>query len=114
MTKVIYTGTADFQEFSKADFEKAGVEDQNKVRFAKGEPTEVSDSAAEALLATKEDESIFFDHSFEAADDDEGGDSDTESTTSRARKKAAARSAASASDAGTGSTGAGTSTGGGV
>lgn len=66
--KVKYTGTSDFQEFSKADFEKAGVEDQGKVRFAKDEPKDISESAAEALLSK---DGVFGDYSFEEADEDD-------------------------------------------
>lgn len=65
--KVQYTGNADFQEFSAADFKKAEVDDQHKVRFAKGEPTEVSDAAGEALIS---EEGIFGQHSFEKVEDE--------------------------------------------
>lgn len=67
-TKVVYTGTADFQEFSAADFQKADIEDQKKVVFAKGEAVEVSDAAAEALTSN---EGIFGGHSFELEKTDE-------------------------------------------
>lgn len=65
MTKVIYTGTSDFQTFDANDFKKANVEDQEKVTFAKDEPTEVSDSAAKALTS---EEGIFGLHQFKLED----------------------------------------------
>ena len=70
MTQVKYTGTSDFQIFSKADFEKAGVNDQNKVTFARGEPQEVSEAAAKALTSTDSEESIFHDFSFVEVDEE--------------------------------------------
>jgi hypothetical protein len=89
MTNVTYTGTADFQEFSAADFKKAGVEDQNKVRFANGESTEVSESAAEALTA---EDGLFGGHSFELSQEDDESNEGT-----KAEKKAAAKKSASSS-----------------
>lgn len=66
--KLKYTGTADFQEFSAADFKKAGVDDARKVRFARGEATEVDDAVGEALVSK---EGVFGDFKFEAVEDDE-------------------------------------------
>lgn len=64
--KVKYTGTADFQGFDKADFTKAGIDDQGKVMFAKGEPLEVSDAAGALLISKDAEESpLFYGHSFE-------------------------------------------------
>lgn len=47
--KVKYTGTSDSRGYSKADFEKAGVEN-GALKFLKDEPTEVSDALGKALL----------------------------------------------------------------
>lgn len=66
--KVKYTGTSDFQSFSKADFEKAEV-DQNKLTFERGVPVEVPDEVGQALVSK---EGVFGDFSFEEADDEEG------------------------------------------
>lgn len=80
MMKVSYTGTSDFQEFSAADFKKAGVEGQNKVSFPKGVPTKVSDEAGQALIS---DEGVFGRHSFEQvdeADEEETTDADADSS----------------------------------
>lgn len=50
-TKLVqYSGTSDVQEFSKADFAKAGVE-QNMLRFRRGEAVEVPSAVADALLS---------------------------------------------------------------
>lgn len=65
--KVKYTGTADFQEFSAADFKKAGVEGK-KVSFPRGEAVEVSDEVGQALVS---DEGLFGGHSFEEVNDEE-------------------------------------------
>jgi hypothetical protein len=62
-----YTGTSDFQEFSKADFDKADVEGGKKVRFAKDEPTEIDDALGQALVSK---EGLFGDHSFVEVDED--------------------------------------------
>lgn len=70
MSQVKYTGSSDFQIFEKKDFEKAGVDDQGKVTFARGEPTEVTESAAQALTSTDRDESIFYAHSFVEVDEE--------------------------------------------
>lgn len=76
MVKVKYTGTSDFQIFNTADFEKAEIEDQKKVTFAQGEPTEVSEAAASALLSKG---GIFGDFSFESAEEEEKpADSDSD------------------------------------
>lgn len=92
MTQVVYNGTADFQEFGKADFEKANV-DHGKVRFANGEPTEVPDEVAEVLTSK---EGIFGDFAFKLvendADEEDPGDFDEEAETARAQKKAAKKS----------------------
>lgn len=66
--KVVYTGSSDFQEFDANDFKKAEVENQKKIRFAKGEPTEVSEEAGQALTASS---GIFGGHSFEVAPDED-------------------------------------------
>jgi hypothetical protein len=63
---VKYTGNADFQVFSAADFKKADLE-QNQLKFAKGEPKKVKDEVGQAL--TSED-GIFGDFSFEEVTDD--------------------------------------------
>lgn len=73
MSEVTYTGSSDFQIFSAADFEKADVKDQNKVTFAKGVPTEVSKSAAKALVS---DDGIFGPYSFEEAEQGKGSEAD--------------------------------------
>ena len=108
-----YTGTSDFQEFGKADFDKAGVEGGKKLRFARNEPVEVDDTLAEALISK---EGLFGDFSFEQADEE---DDDTEPKSAAAKAKAAAGSGAGASTEGTAdgdgvtgptSTGRGTST----
>lgn len=70
MSRVVYNGTSDFQEFGPEDFVKAGIDDQEGVRFARGEATEVSAAAAKALL---DSEGLFGDFSFgkPKADSDE-------------------------------------------
>lgn len=99
---IAYTGTADFQEFSKADFKKAGIEDAKALRFAQGEPVEVDDELGEALT---DSEGIFGDHSFTNLDDVEEGDTD-EQTLENQREvaekatKRTTRKASSTSDAG--------------
>lgn len=47
--KVKYTGTSDVRGYSKADFDKAGV-DNPGMKFPKDEPVEVSDELGKALL----------------------------------------------------------------
>lgn len=94
MKTVIYKGTSDFQEFGKADFAKAGV-DQGKLVFAQGEPKEVSDEVFDALLSTDPDESIFHDFSFEAGPDADEEENDSDDEPTKARKKAAKKSATS-------------------
>ena len=64
---VKYTGTSDFQEFSAADFKKAGVEGK-KTSFPQGESVEVDDSVGQALIAK---DGIFGDFSFEEVNDEE-------------------------------------------
>lgn len=71
MSKVTYTGSSDFQIFTSADFKKGGVDDQNKVTFTRGEPTEVSDAAAAALTG---EEGVFGPYLFEASDESETAD----------------------------------------
>ena len=66
--KVIYTGKADFQEFSAEDFKKGGVEDQRKVSFPNGVPIEVSEAAGKALTS---DEGLFAQDSFKVHEEDE-------------------------------------------
>lgn len=66
--KVIYTGKSDFQEFDANDFKKAGIDGQKKVKFAQGEPTEVSDEAGQALVGA---EGIFGPYSFKAHEENE-------------------------------------------
>lgn len=69
MKKVVYDGMADYQVFSKADFSKADVE-QNQLKFKKGEVTEVEDSVADALLSS---DGVFGGFNFrEPKDGDEG------------------------------------------
>lgn len=63
MRTIAYVGTSDFQEFSKADFEKAGIEDAKSVRFARFEPTEVSAEIAEVLV--NRNDTVFDDFLFE-------------------------------------------------
>lgn len=132
MKTIAYTGSSDFQEFSKDDLAKGGVEDGKDLRFAQGEPTEVEDEVAEALLSK---EGVFGDHSFtdlsEVGTDADTEEEQTEEQRAVAEKKAkaaakkTAKKAASGSGAttegtanpaaGTGgpaSTGAGSSTGG--
>lgn len=111
--KVKYTGTSDFQEFSAADFSKAGVE-QRKLSFARGEVVEVDDAVGEALTSTDADESIFWDFSFEQVEDDEESDASAEELKAqkKAAKKAAPPQGSSSSDTATSGTGTGTSTGG--
>jgi hypothetical protein len=67
MTAVRYTGPANFQEFGKADFAKADV-DQGKLVFPQGESVEVSQEVHDALTAK---DGIFGDFSFESANEDE-------------------------------------------
>ena len=70
--RIVYAGTADFKEFSAADFKKAGLEDQKKIVFQPGVVVEVSDEVGQALIA---DEGLFATDSFqEVADDEEGVD----------------------------------------
>lgn len=126
MTQVKYDGTSDFQIFTKADFEKAGVDDQGKVTFAKGEPTEVSEAAAAALLSSDADESIFHDFVFSEVEEDEEprgeGEADLDEEDAPPLPKgavdkkaeAADTSGSTSSDTTGGSTGAGTSTRGGA
>lgn len=63
---VIYTGTSDFQEFDPEDFKKAGIDQDKKVRFPRGEPREVSDEVGRALIS---EEGIFGDFPFSVPDD---------------------------------------------
>jgi len=49
MQNIHYVGKSDFRHFSRADFEKAKVEHAG-LSFAKGQPAEVSNELAEALL----------------------------------------------------------------
>jgi hypothetical protein len=86
---IAYTGSADFQEFSKNDFEKAGIEDAKAMRFAKGQPAEVPDEVGEALTSK---EGIFGDHSFVNLDNVEEGD--TEEETLEHQREAAEKAAA--------------------
>lgn len=65
--KVIYTGTADLQLFSKADFAKAGVE-HKATQFPHGEPVEVSDEVGQLLIA---DDGVFGLHLFKEAPEEE-------------------------------------------
>lgn len=111
MTQVKYDGTSDFQIFTKSDFEKAGVEDQGKVTFAKGEPTEVSEAAAAALLSTNSSESIFHDFSFSEVDEEDQPKGAGEENPDGSNEDADT-SGSTSSDT-SGSTGAGTSTRGG-
>ena len=64
--KVKYTGTSNFQVFGKADFEKAGVE-QDKLSFAKNKAVEVPDAIGQALVSK---EGIFGSFSFEETEDE--------------------------------------------
>lgn len=64
--RIEYTGTSDFQEFSKADFAQAGVE-QGKLSFPKNKPVEVPDEVAQALLSK---EGVFGSFSFSEAKDE--------------------------------------------
>lgn len=112
--KVAYTGTSDFQKFSKADFAKAGIEDGKNHSFARGEPTEVNDEIGEALVAK---DGIFGDFSFVSLEEVEEGDTNeqTEEAQRKAADKAAkraAKKAASSSDSQGASTGPGSSTSG--
>jgi hypothetical protein len=120
MTKVIYDGPSDFQEFSAADFKKADVEGK-KVKFAQGEPTEVPDEVAQALLS---EEGIFGDFKFSASEeddeeivDDEGegeGDPVADAQLPKSGKKAKTKGTATpgGDTGGPTSTGAGSSTAG--
>lgn len=65
--KVIYTGTADLQLFSKADFAKAGVE-HKATQFPHGEPVEVSDEVGQLLTS---DDGVFGLHLFKEAPEEE-------------------------------------------
>lgn len=96
MKTVVYKGTSNFQEFGKADFEKADI-DQGKLVFERDVPKEVSDEVFEALTATKaEDSPIFYDAPFEAGPDTSEEDGDSEATrTAKAQRKAAKQSAKS-------------------
>lgn len=115
--KVKYTGTSDFQVFNKSDFQRAGVEDQGKVTFAKDEPTEVTDSAGTALLSTDSEESIFHDFSFEEVTDEEDeeplkiDDEEADSKSVRTKAEGSDTSGSTSSET-SGSTGRGSSTGG--
>lgn len=52
-TKVIYRGSEHFRELNAADLKKAGVEEGfSKTIFARDEPTEIDDAAAQALIGT--------------------------------------------------------------
>lgn len=96
MKTVIYKGTSNFQEFGKADFAKADVE-QGKLVFERDVPKEVSDEVYEALLSTDPEESIFHDFQFEAGPEEVEEDDSSEEAS--AKKKAAKKSAASAKTA---------------
>ena len=53
MGKITFNGPEDVRILGKADFDKAGVE-QNKLTFHKGEAIEVDDAVAKALLDNSE------------------------------------------------------------
>lgn len=55
MAKVIYKGRSNTRVLEKGDFTKLGVEDVDftKTEFNRNEPTEVSDSAAKAIMGNK-------------------------------------------------------------
>ncbi len=122
MTEVIYNGPSDAYELDKADFKKADVEDQNKIRFDRGIPTEVSDAAAQAL--TEKGNAIFGEHDFSlveseeeaeearaaAADDEDPADNEPEPEVPEGGERQQGLDTPTAS-AGTGTAGAGTSTG---
>ena len=63
---VKYMGTSDFQEFSAADFDKAGVQGK-KLSFARGASVEVDDAVGEALISK---EGTFGDYAFEEVVDE--------------------------------------------
>lgn len=114
--KVKYTGTSDFQEFGAADFKKADIE-QGKLRFAQGEPKEVSDEVGQALISS---EGIFGDHSFEEVseekgdfddeDDEDDGDPVVDTQLPKSGEGATTEGTASSGTGTAGRTGAGTST----
>lgn len=116
--KVTYTGTSDFREFSKADFDKAGVEGGKKLSFARGETVEVDDALGEALVSK---EGLFGDESFSEAEDEEDEADTTKSAKAAAKasdaegaptsgKAAKTQSGGGDSAGSTGSTGKGSST----
>lgn len=88
MKAIVYDGTADFQEFSSADFKKADV-DQDKLVFPRGKAVAVEDGVADALLSK---DGIFGDHKFrEPKKGDEGFD-DLDEALSQAEAKASKKS----------------------
>lgn len=52
MKTIEYTGTADFKEYTAADFKKADIEGK-KVVFQPGVPVEVDDEIADALTSNE-------------------------------------------------------------
>jgi hypothetical protein len=53
MKWIQYQGPADFQQYDAQDLQKAGVEDAGALSFAKGEPREVPDEIADALVGNE-------------------------------------------------------------
>lgn len=66
MTQIVYKGTSDYRELSAEDLKKANVEGFRKTSFAKGEPVEVDDAVATALV---DNESGMFEGEFEVYDE---------------------------------------------
>jgi hypothetical protein len=111
--KVKYTGTSDFQEFGAEDFKKADVNNQKKVVFAKGEPTEVSPQAGKALLS---DEGLFGPYAFEEVEEkeeavDEVSGPDSFAGDADSQTESGSLSTGDSTPGETGDTGRGTSTG---
>jgi hypothetical protein len=90
--KIIYDGTADFQEYGAADFKKEDIEGK-KVVFPKGEAVEVDDAVGELLL--NPEGTVFAGVQFKAAEEDDEALSPEEA---KAAKKASSRSSRSVPD----------------
>lgn len=69
-TMVAYTGSADFQEFGSIDFAKAGVEHEG-IRFQRGIAQEVPEEVAKVLVDQDETNAMFHDFKFERVTEEE-------------------------------------------
>lgn len=121
-TKLVeYYGTADFKEYTAADFKKAGIENAKKVVFQPATPIELPAEVADALVSKEGlfGEELFKEIPREIAEGDDYPDvQEANADASKAKKGSAAKSVPSnpgataqeSTDAGAGTAGTGGTT----